>query len=58
MIEIFRMMSGLGGWNSRRVLYPTADPSAIGRRIEAGKLLKMASGRVSWGMYVVMVDEI
>lgn len=36
--------------NVRLVEYPTAEPNAMGRRIEPGRLPKMASGRVSEGM--------
>lgn len=38
------------GESLRRVPYPTAVPRAMGRRMEAGRLLKIASGRVNWGM--------
>lgn len=41
--------------NIRRVLYPTAVPRAMGNRTDTAGLLKMVSGRVSRGMYVVMM---
>ncbi len=44
------------GGNKRLVLKPTAVPSAIGSRIEPGRLVKTESGMVTDGMYVVILD--